>query len=60
MAEIVRTIESKMWSIAMDDTHTPPGSESMACDKSSYVNVGDPNITEWDRVLADKIKNRGS
>ena len=39
--------------------HPSPGSESMACNKSGSVNVGDPNTSAKEAVLTDKPKQRG-
>ena len=42
------------------DAYPSPGSESMACNKSGSVNVGDPNTSAKEAVSTDKPKQRGS
>jgi hypothetical protein len=61
VAEIVVSVEGNIGNIDIGEKLlTLSGSESMACNKSGSVNVGDPNTSATDAVLTDKPKKRGS
>ncbi len=65
MAEGVQKLESTILHVDIGQTcKAPPGSESMACNQSNQVNVGDPDSPSSSgkhmEVLADKSNQRGS
>lgn len=56
MAETVHSVEGNMIVSIRTDTSTLSGSKSMACNKSRYVNVGDPNNPIRIVVSTNKLK----
>ena len=52
-----KAISSSPLRAGLDDA---PGSESMACNKSSRVNMRDPGDSQMDRVLENKYQSEDS